>query len=167
MKIITPLLLVILILPAFAEDYSSYNQQLTKTQKEDAVYLEKNLMATCCFGGPVYMHGKNAKTEEAKITIRKLLIEGKTRDEILDHFRNSIDQRTGQPYGNRILSSPKASETVGKVSYWMVVVFFVIGLGLLALAIKKLSSKGGKDEPADDVPSDTIQQIEDELSTLD
>lgn len=167
MKIITPLLLVLMILPAFAQDYDSVQQKLTDTQKEDAIYLEKNLMATCCFGGPIYAHGKNAKTEEAKLTIRTLLIEGKTRDEILDHFRNSIDSRTGQPYGNRILASPKASETVGKVSYWMVVVFFVIGLGLLAVAIKKLSAKGGKDEPTNDVTSETIQQIEDELTNLD
>ena len=166
MKIITTLLLFVLILPAAAEEFTTVNEKLTPEQKEDAIYLEKNLMATCCFGGPLYMHGKNAKTEEAKIIIRKLLLEGKTRDEILDHFRETIDPRTQQPYGNRILASPKASETVGKVSYWMVVVFFIIGLGLLAIAIRKLSGRSGKDDTAEELPSDTIQKIEDELSGL-
>lgn len=167
MKIRLILLLLVLILPVIGQDYEFYNQKLTEQQKEDAIYLEKNLMATCCFGGPIYMHGKNARTEDAKITIRKLLIEGKTRDEVLDHFRNTIDPRTQQPYGNRILASPKATETVGKVSYWMVVVFFVIGLGLLAVAIKKLSARSGKEESEEELPSETVQQIEDELSSLD
>jgi len=167
MRILTTLLLFILILPAAAEEYTIVNDKLSDSQKEDAIYLEKNLMATCCFGGPLYMHGKNAKTEEAKIIIRKQLLEGKTRDEILDYFRETIDPRTQQPYGNRILASPKATETVGKVSYWMVVVFFVIGLGLLALAIKKLSTRSGTEEPAGEISSDTIQQIEEELSQQD
>lgn len=156
-----------MILPAFAQDYDSLQQKLTDAQKEDAIYLEKNLMATCCFGGPLYMHGKNQKTEDAKLTIRTLLIEGKTRDEILDHFRNSIDSRTGQPYGNRILASPKASETVGMVSYWMVVLFFLVGLFLLGLAIKKLSSRSGKQAAGEEIPAETIQQVEDELSERD
>ncbi len=125
MKTFKIIILLVLVGSVYAQNYDFYNQQLSDQQKEDAIYLEKNLMATCCFGGPVYMHGKNQKTEEIKVTIRQLLVEGKTRDEVLDHFRNTIDPRTGQPYGNRILASPKASETVGKVSYWMVVGFLL------------------------------------------
>ena len=127
----TIILLMALVSMLSAQDYEFYNEKLTDKQNEQAIYLEKNLMATCCFGGPVYMHGKNQMTEDAKITIRRLLIEGKSTDDVLDHFRNSIDSRTKQPYGNRILASPKASETVGKVSYWMVVLFSLIGLGIL------------------------------------
>ena len=166
MKIMTTLLLIILTVSGFAEEYELYNQKLTDQQKEDAIFLEKNLMATCCFGGPVYMHGKNQMTENAKITIRKLLIEGKDRNDILDHFRASIDPRTQQAYGNRILASPIATETVGRVSYWMVIVFFLVGLGLLTLAIRKLLAQGGKSESNDEVSSETVQQIEEELSEL-
>jgi len=149
-----------------AQNYEFYNQKLSAEQKEAAIYLEKNIMATCCFGGPLYSHGKNQKTEEAKITIRRLLIEGKTTDEILDYFRNSIDPRTGQPYGNRILAAPKASETVGRVSYWMVVVFFVVGLGLLALALKKFKAQKENSETPPDLPEETLNKIESELSDL-
>jgi len=150
-----------------AQDYEFYNQKLTDKQNEQAIYLEKNLMATCCFGGPVYMHGKNQMTEDAKITIRRLLIEGKSTDDVLDHFRNSIDSRTKQPYGNRILASPKASETVGKVSYWMVVLFSLIGLVILGLALKKLQAKKQDSDPKIQLSDETLNKIESELSDLD
>ena len=123
MKMKTIILLMVLVSMLSAQDYEFYNQKLSDKQNEQAIYLEKNLMATCCFGGPVYMHGKNQMTEDAKVTIRRMLIEGKSTDDVLDYFRNTIDPRTKQPYGNRILAAPKASETVGKVSYWMVVLF--------------------------------------------
>lgn len=165
MKII--ILLIALVSTLSAQDYEFYNQKLTEKQNEQAIYLEKNLMATCCFGGPVYMHGKNQMTEEAKITIRRLLIEGKSTDEVLDHFRNSIDPRTKQPYGNRILASPKASETVGKVSYWMVVLFSLVGLVLLGFALKKLHSSKQVSGPKDQLSDKTLEKIESELSDID
>lgn len=150
-----------------AQDYDFYNQKLTQDQKEQAIHLEKNLMATCCFGGPLYMHGQNQMTEEAKITIRRLIIEGETTDDILDHFRNTIDPRTKQAYGNRILASPKANETVGKVSYWMVVVFSVIGLGILAFALKKLQSVKREVDSGEQVSEETLKKIESELTEQD
>ncbi len=164
MKKYTIALLLVFVGIAFTQNYEFYDKKLTDDQQEKAIYLEKNIMATCCFGGPVYMHGKNQKTEEIKITIRRLLIEGKTTDEILDHFRNSIDSRTGQPYGNRILASPKASETVGKVSYWMVVGFFIIGLVLLAIALNKMKAQKDTPQSQEDLPDDTLKKIETELS---
>lgn len=167
MKIKTILVLTILMSLISAQDYDFYSQKLTEDQKEQAIHLEKNLMATCCFGGPLYMHGKNQMTEEAKITLRRLIIEGETTDEILDHFRNSIDPRTKQPYGNRILASPKASETVGKVSYWMVVAFVVAGLGILAIALKKLKSDKREVNPGEQVSDETLKKIESELSEQD
>ncbi|MBC8375715.1 MAG: cytochrome c-type biogenesis protein CcmH [FCB group bacterium] len=167
MKMKTIILLMALVSMLSAQDYEFYNEKLTDKQNEQAIYLEKNLMATCCFGGPVYMHGKNQMTEDAKITIRRLLIEGKSTDDVLDHFRNSIDSRTKQPYGNRILASPKASETVGKVSYWMVVLFSLIGLGILGLALKKLQAKKQDSDPKIQLSDETLNKIESELSDLD
>jgi len=165
MKII--ILLTVLVSMLSAQDYEFYNQKLSPEQIEQAIHLEKNLMATCCFGGPLYMHGKNQMTEDAKVTIRRLLIEGNTTDEVLDHFRNSINPRTKQPYGNRILASPKASETVGKVSYWMVVLFSLIGLIILGYALKKLRSKNQDSVPKELPSEDTIKKIESELSDID
>jgi len=167
MKSLTILLLISLVSTTVAQNYQFYNQKLTDEQNQEAIYLEKNLMATCCFGGPVYMHGKNQRTEDAKITIRRLLIEGNTVDDVLDHFRNSIDPQTKQPYGNRILASPKASETVGKVSYWMVVVFSLIGLIILGYVLNKLKSKNKQSELKESLSEETLQKIESELSNLD
>jgi len=164
MKII--ILLLALMAWLTAQDYEFYSQKLTDKQNEQAIYLEKNIMAPCCFGGPIYMHGKNQMTEEAKITIRRLLVEGKSTDEILDYFRNSIDPRTKQPYGNRILASPKASETVGKVSYWMVVLFSLAGLLILLYALKKLHSNKQDSSPKDQLSEETLKKIESELSDI-
>ena len=166
MKKILLILLIVLAGTAFTQNYEFYNKKLTADQKEQAIYLEKNIMATCCFGGPIYMHGKNQITENAKITIRRLIIEGKTTDQVLDHFRNSIDPRTGKPFGNRILASPKASETVGRVSYWMVVGFAIIGLALLALAIKKLLVQKNQASTGETLSEETLKKIESELSDL-
>ena len=167
MKMKILILLIALVSTLSAQDYEFYNQKLTDKQNEQAIYLEKNLMATCCFGGPVYMHGKNQMTEDAKITIRRLLIEGKSTDDVLDHFRNSIDPRTKQPYGNRILASPKASETVGKVSYWMVVLFSLVGLVILGYALKKLQAKKQDSDPKNQLSDETLKKIESELSDID
>lgn len=161
------LLLLACVSFTFADDYQYFNQKLTEEQKADAIYLEKNIMATCCFGGPVYMHGKNQKTEEEKVLIRKLLLEGKTRDEVLDYFRNTIDPRTGEKYGNRILASPKASETVGRVSYWSVVGFAVLGLGILALVIRKLLSHKDQTAATPKLTDDVLERIESELAQQD
>jgi cytochrome c-type biogenesis protein CcmH/NrfF len=165
MRIMTLVLVIFMLtVSGAAQVYEFYNKKLTPEQKEQAIYLEKHIMATCCFGGPVYMHGKNQRSEAEKITIRRLLLEGKTTDQILDYFRNSLDPRTGKPYGNRILASPKASETVGKVSYWMVAGFSVIGLLLLVLAIRKLRRRqSGSDEPVE-LSEETLKKIESEIS---
>lgn len=164
------LLIFVLLLGATtlqADEYNAVQQKLSPEQQTDAIYLEKNIMATCCFGGPLYMHGKNQKTEEAKVIIRKLLIEGKSTDEILDYFRNTVDSRTGEKYGNRILASPKASETVGKVSYWSVVGFAILGLFILAIAINKLRSHKEAVASKNDVSDEVLNKIENELSEQD
>ena len=167
MKMNTYILLMVLVSMLSAQDYEFYNQKLSDKQNEQAIYLEKNLMATCCFGGPVYMHGKNQRTEDTKVTIRRLLIEGKSTDDILNHFRNTIDPQTKQPYGNRILAAPKANETVGKVSYWMVVLFSLIGLTILGYTLKKLLVKKQGTDPENKLSDETLKKIESELSDLD
>lgn len=167
MKMKTIILLMVLVSILSAQNYEFYNQKLTDKQNEQAIYLEKNLMATCCFGGPVYMHGKNQMTEDAKVTIRRMLVEGKSTDDILDHFRNSIDPRTKQPYGNRILAAPKASETVGKVSYWMVVVFSLAGLVIFGYVLRKFLVKKQDADSENQLSDETRKKIESELSDLD
>jgi len=157
MKTYTSLLILLLMVPALGSDYNTLQSQLNAEQKELAIEMEKAIMAPCCFGGPVYSHGSNQMTEEIKVEIRTMILEGKDRDAMLDYFRAKIDPRTGEPYGNRILAAPKGDELVGQVSYWMIVAFAIVGLVLLWLAIMHLR------KPATAVPEENEEEVDAEL----
>lgn len=157
----------------FGDQISDLDNQLTPAQKEMAVNMEKQIMATCCFGGPVHSHGQNDYTNEERLEIRQLIISGKSEDQILDHFREKIDPRTGRPYGNRILAAPKSNELLGQVSYWMVAVFTIIGLVVLWFALQKLidqrklvQSSSGVD-PSEKANAKILEKVEAELRDLD
>jgi cytochrome c-type biogenesis protein CcmH/NrfF len=169
MKHITLLLVLCVVAPLLASDYDFYHSQLNADQQKQAIYLEKQIMAPCCFGGPVYSHGKNDLTEQARIDIRKLLVEGKTTDEVLDYFRNMIDPRTGTAYGNRILAAPKSNELVGQVSYWAIVGFVVLGLGVLVFVIRRLKKTPveSPEEETEAVSEDILKRVETELAERD
>jgi|FLOH01.1.fsa_nt_gi cytochrome c-type biogenesis protein CcmH/NrfF len=164
-NLITTIILILITLPLFGDELSNLEKKLTDDQRKQAVYFEKNIMAVCCFGGPVHSHGQNQYTEAAKIDIRKMILAGRTESQILDYFRNQIDPRTGQPYGNRILAAPKSDEMVGQVSYWMVVAFSIVGLALLWIMIKRLRKPNSNSTPkATNIPIDS--RVEDELKAL-
>jgi len=149
---------------AFGEDLSYYQKKLSKAQEDQAINLEKQIMAACCFGGTVYGQVKTEYTEKQKTDIRRLILEGKTDDEILDYFREEIDPRTGKAYGNRILAAPKSDELVGQISYWMVPFFAILGIGILILVIRKLRVPPNKVMVEDKMDVETLRKIESELS---
>ncbi len=169
MKHFIILLSLSILAPLIADDYQFYQDQLNADQQKEAIHLEKEIMAPCCFGGPVYSHGKNDLTEKVRVDIRRLLVAGKTEDEILDFFRNQIDPRTGMPYGNRILAAPKSDELLGRVSYWSMAGFVILGLGILVLVIRGLRRSAPVEEaaPPTEVESEVLEQIEAELAERD
>jgi cytochrome c-type biogenesis protein CcmH/NrfF len=164
-KTIQFILLISLVLPLLGDELSRLEKELTQEQRKEAIYFEKNIMAVCCFGGPAHSHGDNHYTESAKIDIRRLILAGKTKSQIFDYFRNQIDPRTQKPYGNRILAAPKSDEVVGQVSYWMVVVFSLLGLGALWIIIQKLRNSSSITPKNNFTSIDS--RIEDELKALD
>ena len=84
--------------------------------------LEMELMAPCCYKGPVAEHGSDA-AKQVKVQIAGLIAEGKTRDEILDMYVAI--------YGEKILSSPKPTG-FNMMAYFMPPVFLLLG-GLLVI----------------------------------
>ena len=61
--------------------------------------LEYEIMAPCCYGGPVADHDSDA-AQKVKAQIARLLSEGKTKEEILDMYVAI--------YGEQILARPRA-----------------------------------------------------------
>ena len=172
MKAITFTLSLLLAFAVFGDQVTDLDNQMTASQKDRAINMEKQIMATCCFGGPVHSHGRNQYTEEERIEIRQLILDGKSDDQILDHFRNKIDPRTGKPYGNRILAAPKSNELLGQVSYWMVAVFTLLGAAVLWFALKRLlgrrQSVSGESMPGTPEKTDKeiLKKVESELKDL-
>ncbi len=138
MKVITLLFSFLLVFTLSADEITKLDNQMNPAQKEQTINMEKQIMAACCFGGPLHSHNRNDYTEEERLEIRQLVLQGQSDNQILDYFRHKIDPRTGMPYGNRILAAPKSDEFVGQVSYWMVVVFAVIGAAVLWFTLKIL-----------------------------
>ena len=174
MKAITLTLGFLLAFAVFGDQVTDLDNRMTAPQKDRAINMEKQIMAACCFGGPVHSHGQNDYTEEERVEIRQLILDGKSDDQILDYFRNKIDPRTGKPYGNRILAAPKSNELLGQISYWMVAVFTLLGAAVLWIALRRLLSgrKNSLDSFAssatpDKVNDKILEKVESELKNMD
>ncbi|HCW77397.1 MAG TPA: hypothetical protein DHU63_12795 [Candidatus Marinimicrobia bacterium] len=175
MKLITFTLSLFLAFSVFGDQITDMDSRLTTSQKEMAIDMEKQIMAACCFGGPVHSHGRNDYTEEQRLEIRQLILDGKNEDQILNYFREKIDKHTGRPYGNRILAAPKSNELLGQVSYWMVAVFSIVGLVVLWFVLRKLIGQrqpvqlNGKisDPAGNKTNAKILEKVESELRDLD
>ena len=91
--------------------------------EKSAKNLEKMLIAPCCFSQPVAIHISGAATE-VKINIRRLLIEGKSEDEIIDDYVAE--------YGERILSAPR-TEGFGITAYLLPVVALLLATTVIVM----------------------------------
>ena len=114
--------------------------------------LKTTLMAPCCWSGTVADHG-NPDMEKK---IKELAAEGKSKEEIVDHFVGI--------YGERILAVPVARGF--NLMVW-VAPFIVLGLGTLVL-VNYLKVKS-KPEASPTVQSDKVpydELIEKELREM-
>jgi cytochrome c-type biogenesis protein CcmH len=84
--------------------------------------LEYEIMAPCCYGGPVADHDSEA-AQKVKAQITSLLKEGKTKEEILDMYVAI--------YGEQILARPRA-EGFNLLAYIIPPAFLLVG-GLLVV----------------------------------
>ena len=129
--------------------------------EREAKQLEAKLMAPCCWAQQVSLHQSPA-ADEIKQTIRKLLAEGKTSEQILDIY---VAQ-----YGDRILAEPPA-RGFSRLIYVAPWVFLVASVGLVIVVIRRLravSPAPARTERAAASPSeDEADRIDEELRKLD
>ncbi len=129
--------------------------------EREAKQIEAMLIAPCCWRQQVSLHG-SPESEEIKANIRRLLADGKTRQQILDGYVAE--------YGARILVVPPARgfNFVLYVAPW---VFLVCGVGLVVFVIKRLRTPSADTVPAElsTAPEDETlsERIDEELRRLD
>ncbi len=94
--------------------------------------LESEIMAPCCYGGPVADHESDA-AKQVKLQIAQLIKEGKNREEVLDMYVAI--------YGERILASPRA-QGFNVMAYWMPRIILVVGVLLVLFVINRMTVAG-------------------------
>jgi cytochrome c-type biogenesis protein CcmH len=129
--------------------------------EREAKQLEAKLMAPCCWAQQVSLHQSPA-ADDIKQTIRTLLAEGKTSEQILDIY---VAQ-----YGDRILAEPPA-RGFSRLIYVAPWVFLVASVGLVIVVIRRLRAvtpAPARSERAAAPPSDDeVDRIDEELRNLD
>lgn len=131
--------------------------KLTQAQIEaKAKEIDRLIMAPCCWTQPVSDHYSGVASE-IRQGIRRMLAEGKTRQEILDFY---VAQ-----YGERILSMPKA-EGFNLMAYVLPALALLVGAVIVRAVIRawhrpKPATASGAPSPA---PSDDYaRRLEEEL----
>lgn len=129
--------------------------------EREAKQLEARLIAPCCWSQQVSLHQSPA-ADDIKQTVRKLLAEGKTSQQILDIY---VAQ-----YGDRILAEPPA-RGFSRLIYIAPWVFLVASVGLVVVVIRRLravSPAPARAERGASAPTeDEADRIDEELRNLD
>ena len=129
--------------------------------EREAKQLEAKLIAPCCWSQQVSLHQSPA-ADDIKQTVRKLLAEGKTSQQILDIY---VAQ-----YGDRILAEPPA-RGFSRLIYIAPWIFLVASFGLVVVVIRRLravSPAPARAERAAAAPTeDEADRIDEELRNMD
>ncbi len=115
--------------------------------------IEDNLIAPCCWSQPVSQH-YSQEAEQIRTEVHAMVAEGKSRDEILNHYV--------EKYGERILAAPRARgfNMLAYVLPWAALLF---GAWLLVLLIKKLRSPAPSPGTADLPDARYASRVEQEM----
>jgi cytochrome c-type biogenesis protein CcmH/NrfF len=109
----------------------------TPAQQQRIRNLEESLLAPCCWAEPVSVH-RSEVAQKIRLEIPKMVSSGMTDREILDYYTRE--------YGARILIEPE-----GALRLWVYIipiVASVLGLGLVALVIRRLLHRPAAEQPA-------------------
>ncbi|MBE3134341.1 MAG: cytochrome c-type biogenesis protein CcmH [Acidobacteria bacterium] len=126
--------------------------------EREARKIDELLIAPCCWTQPVSVH-YSAASDEVKSGVRRMLREGKNRQQILDAFVAE--------YGTRILAEPPA-----RGLHWLPWVFLALGGGVTVIVIRRLRSNReaiAASEPVRAAPADDqyAERLDEELRDLD
>lgn len=129
--------------------------------EREAKALEAALIAPCCWSQQVSVH-QSPVVDEMKADIRRLLAEGKTRQQILDSYVAE--------YGDRILAEPPARgfSRVFHVAPWL---FLAVSVGLVVVVLRRLRppavAAAAASHAASPPNDDESERIDEELRNLD
>ena len=135
--------------------------QLPPAQEREAKQIEAMLIAPCCWSQQVSVHQSPA-ADEIRQNIRRMLADGKTRQQILDAYVKE--------YGDRILAEPPARgfSRLFHVAPW---IFLVASVGLVLIVIRRLRAPAAAPAAAEPsaAPPDVAEseRIDEELRNLD
>lgn len=115
--------------PAWGQEQSPV--RLTLEQEKEALEISKLLRCPVCTGQLV-AESNAQKAQEIREEIRRMVAEGKTRQEILDYY--------ARRYGDWILASPPL-RGAGLVTWLWPVLVFVVGGVLIAAYIRKVRGR--------------------------
>jgi len=141
---------------------AAFSAQLSETEMKKAQsYLENNLIAPCCFRGPIADHESQA-ADDMKKEISAMLASGKSISQIEDYYVSK--------YGEKILAVPRM-EVFNSMSFVMPVFMFALGVLIIALTIRRmvnrnLSKASVPGSGATDLKDDMDDRIESELKEL-
>jgi cytochrome c-type biogenesis protein CcmH len=125
--------------------------------EREARAIDAKLVAPCCFMQQVSVH-QSAAAEEVKADVRRRLIAGETRQQILDAY---VAQ-----YGKHILAEPPA-EGFDLALYVLPPIGLVASLGLIAWLIRRLSHPPAIAATAAPASGDIDARLDEELRDLD
>jgi cytochrome c-type biogenesis protein CcmH len=134
---------------------------LGPAQEREAKQIEAMLIAPCCWSQQVSVHQSPA-ADEIRQNIRRMLADGKTRQQILDAYVKE--------YGDRILAEPPARgfSRLFHVAPW---IFLVASVGLVLIVIRRLRAPAAAPAAAEPsaAPPDVAEseRIDEELRNLD
>lgn len=111
--------------------------RLTLEQEKEALEISKLLRCPVCTGQLV-AESSSEKALEIREEIRRMVAEGKTRQEILDYY--------ARRYGDWILASPPL-RGAGLVTWLWPVLVFGVGAVLIAAYVKRVRARPGAAVP--------------------
>ena len=96
-------------------------------REQIAALVEEQLIAPCCWRAPLSQH-YSGTAERMKEDLRQMLANGRTQEEILDHYKAM--------YGERILSSPP-NAGFNRLAYLFTPLMFLVGAGVIFITLRR------------------------------
>ena len=106
---------------------SRVDAAMEEGREQIAALVEEQLIAPCCWRAPLSQH-YSGTAERMKEDLRQMLANGKTQDEILDHYKAM--------YGERILSSPP-NAGFNRLAYLFTPLMFLVGGGIIFITLRR------------------------------
>ena len=132
--------------------HAGFPSQAAVDTEEDIKYLERNIVAPCCFRQPVASHGEG-QGPVVRREIRQLLTAGMTRDQVIEYYVNK--------YGTKILAQPPA-EGFNVIAYVFPVFIGILGFFVVGMIVMNWKENRGsrRSQPATSTPAPTASSIE-------